>query len=556
VGLSDAGDSAAAAASFLLMRTRKHGWRACVLLALLAGCTRGDVDRVRPIPDWLFFPSEAVSLVRQRIFGGTDVSPGPAGQVERHQTLDFAQPVAHVRVPQHPFMASNAGSNMHDDAYMSDTYEASGPRGVAPVVRSRSRGFGGYGTLAFDHSGRMVGVYSNGRGFRLESLDPQSLALFAAYDLPSRPWYWPLQGIWPWEYIGAGMYFYLDHEDRAVVPTTRNTIEVVQAPRTTGDFRLVRRYDLSAHVVPMPWPQRDSVAWVLPDWGGRHYWYVTTGGMVGAVDVASGAVHTLRLRGEIVENSFAVGEEGAFIISDHALYRLHLDLLGAIISDWRAPYDRGSGKKPGHITRGSGTSVTLVGDPVSGHVVVTDNAEPRVHLLFVRRADGRVACRAPLFEPDRGGTDISAIAFEQATADGGRTGRYSAIVENSWGHHRFPVAHPAGGLVRVDALPRPEGGYTCRAVWTSRETNIGVFKLSFGSGLVYTYFRDEHAPVTQWLLTAVDYRSGETVYRIRVGAGEGYNNWAGALFLHPDGRTVYSTTIFGLVMIRDSGPAR
>jgi len=302
----------------------------------------------------------------------------------------------------------------------------------------------------------------------------------------------------------------------------------------------------------MRWPQRDSVAWVLPDWSGDHYWYATTGGMIGTVGIDSGAVRTIRLVGEIVENSFAVGEEGVFILSDHALYRFHIGPGGEIVTDWRTPYERGSGRKAGHITRGSGTSVSLVGNRESGHVVVTDNSEPRVHLLFIRRTDGRVACRAPLFEPGRSGTDISAIAFEQATRDGTATGRYSAIVENSWGYHRFPVAHPAGGLVRIDAIPQPDGAYECREMWTSREKNIGVFKLSFGSGLVYTYFRNEDETPTQWYLTAVDYWTGETVYRIRVGAGEGYNNWAGALFLHPDGGTLYSTTIFGLVMIRDT----
>jgi hypothetical protein len=534
------------------MGVRARRWLTCAALMLLAACGRNDRDGVQPIPDWLFFPSEAVTLIQHYFFGGAGPVPGPVGEVERRRPIDFAQPIPHVRVPQHPFMAANVGSNMHDDAYMSDTYEAAGPRGVAPLVRSRSRGFGGYGTLAFDRSGRMVGVYSNGRGFRLEWLDADSLTLLAKYDLPSRPWYWPLQGIWPWEYIGAGMYFYLDQEDRAIVPTTRNTIEVVQVPQGSGNFRRLRRYDLNNHVVQMRWPQRDSVAWVLPDWKGRHYWYATTAGMVGTVDTDSGAVHTRQLAGEIVENSFAVGEEGVFIISDHALYRFHLDATQGIVTDWRTAYERGSGRKPGHITRGSGTSVTLVGDAASGQVVVTDNAEPQIHLLFVHRSDGRVACSTPLFPPGQSGTDISAIAFEQAAKDSGRTGRYSAIVENNWGHNRFPVAHPAGGLVRVDAFPQSGSTYECRTVWTSPETNIGVFKLSFGSGLVYTYFRNEREELTQWYLTAIDYRSGETVYRTRVGAGEGYNNWAGALFLHPNG-AAYSTTIFGLVMIRDSG---
>jgi hypothetical protein len=126
------------------------------------------------------------------------------------------------------------------------------------------------------------------------------------------------------------MYFYLDHLDRAIVPTTRNTVQVVQVPEagSNDDFRLVREYDLADHVVPMPWPKQDSVAWVLPDWGGEVYWFATTMGVIGVVEMESGAVRVLRLDGEVIENSFAVGEEGVFILSDQALYRLSLDVAG------------------------------------------------------------------------------------------------------------------------------------------------------------------------------------------------------------------------------------
>ena len=39
--------------------------------------------------------------------------------------------------------------------------------------------------------------------------------------------------------------------------------------------------------------------------------------------------------------------------------------------------------------------------------------------------------------------------------------------------------------------------------------------------------------------------------RVHTGSGQGFNNWAGALFLHPRGGVAYTTTIFGLVMWRD-----
>ncbi len=526
---------------------------ATALSLTLAACSADERGGVKPIPGWLFFPSEAFTIVWSNLSGDGEPRAREGGQLIRYHPVDYAQPIPHVKIPQHPFMASNAGSNMHNDAYMSDTYEARGPVGSHSKISSRSRGFGGYGTITTDSAGRLVGVYGNGRGFRIELLDPYTLALLGWFDLPSRPWYWMLQGVMPWQYIGAGTYFYLDHEDRAVVPTTDNTVQVVQvrSAQRGGRFELIRKYDLAAHVVRLRWPQQDSVAWVLPDWRGEYYWYATTAGMVGTVHVETGTVHTLRLAGEVIENSFAVGEDGVFIISDHALYRFSRDAHGNIVTKWRTAYDRGSRMKPGHITRGSGTSVTLVGG-TDGLVAVTDNAEPRIAVLFVRRSDGSVACSVPLFEAGKSGTDISAIAFEHADENGHGTGTYSAIVENNWGYHWFPVAHPVPGLTRVDATRRADGSYRCAALWTSHEKNIGVFKLSFGSGLVYTYFRDHRDAITQWYFTAVDFRTGATVYKLRAGAGQGYNNWAGALFLHPDGGIAYSTTIFGLVMIRDS----
>jgi hypothetical protein len=195
----------------------------------------------------------------------------------------------------------------------------------------------------------------------------------------------------------------------------------------------------------------------------------------------------------------------------------------------------------------------LVGD-LDGLTVITDNAEPRIHVLFVRRSDGAVVCSAPVFEPGRSGTDISTAGFELADGGGRGTGVYSVLVENNWGHHAFPHSRPAPGLTRVDAVRQSDSGddgYRCQQVWASAEKSIGVFKLSLGNGLAYMYWRGETGLIPQWYLTAVDWRTGQTIYKKRTGAGLGYNNWAGALFLHPDGGLAYSTTIFGLAAVRD-----
>jgi len=509
-----------------------------------------DASAIEPIPFGLRLPWEHLASWWNAAFRQSPDTLPECEAFVRHLPVGAPAAIPHIAVPQHPFMASNPGNNMHCDSYISDSYEAAGPIGLNLEVASRTQGFGGYGTLTFDRSGRLVAVYSNGRRFQLELMDPHTLEELASYNLPPRPWYWLLQGILPWEYIGAGMYFYLDAQDRAVVPTTRNTIQVVQVPEPGGSFELVREYDLSRHVVPTRWPKQDSVAWVLPDWNGTVYWYATTEGMVGTVDVDTGEIQARRLEGEIVENSFAVGEDGAYILTDRALYRFSRDEEGDLVVDWRTMYDRGPGRKPGHITRGSGTSVTLIGDE-DGLVAITDNAEPRIHLIFLRRRDGTAVCNIPVFEEGKSGTDVSVACFEHADASGGGTGVYSALIENNWGHHRFPHSRPEPGLARVDVVRQEDGTFRCEEIWANDERSLCVFKLSLGSGLVYLYGKDESCRETGWYLTAIDFATGETAYRAKAGTGLGYNNWAGALFLHPRGGILYSTTIFGLVMIRD-----
>lgn len=506
-----------------------------------------------PIPQRLLYPTEFFRSAWDSVFNRDGTTAPQCEELIRFHPTDFPDPIAHVEIPQHPFMAPNWGNNMHCDSYISDAYEAAGPLGSNPRVISRTQGFGGYGTMTFDSSRRLVAVHSTGRRFQLELMDPYTLEELASFDLPPRPWYWLLQGIMPWEYIGAGMYFYLDEQNRAVVPTTENTILVVKVPDFGGEFELIREYDLADHVVPKSWPKRDSVAWVLPDWSGETYWYATTEGIVGTVAVESGEIRTLRLEGEIIENSFAVAEDGAYILSDRALYRLSRDRDGNIVVEWRTEYDRGPRKKPGHITRGSGTSVSLMGG-LDGLVAITDNAEPRIHLILLQRDDGAAVCSVPLFEEGRSGTDVSAACFEHADETGEGTGVYSVIVENNWGRHRFPRSRPTPGLTRVDIVRHDNDTYSSEQVWASSEKGICVFKLSLGSGLVYTYWRREGCPITHWYLTAVDFATGETVYKALAGTGLGYDNWAGALFLHPDGGIAYSTTIFGLVMIQDGDP--
>ena len=68
---------------------------------------------------------------------------------------------------------------------------------------------------------------------------------------------------------------------------------------------------------------------------------------------------------------------------------------------------------------------------------------------------------------------------------------------------------------------------------------------------VYIYDKQGSFVNTRWYFTALDFATGDAVYRKLTGTGQGYNNWQASLFLHPDGGAAYSITIFGLVMLRD-----
>lgn len=455
-----------------------------------------------------------------------------------------AQPLDVTPVAQHPFMARNGWNSMHSDGPASDTHPESGPLGIDPEVISTARGLlgGECASVTFDRAGRIVTVCTTALRMLLLVLDPTTLRELASYDLPPRPSMKSLSIRTITTDTSGGAYFYLDEEDRAVVGTAAQRIEVIA--HDDAGFRLERTYDLASIVAP---PGRDdAIVTVLPDWSGRWYWFVTRLGMVGTVNRETNVVMTHQLEGERIQNSFAVGPDGAFIVSDHAIYAFTADpATGAPTIGWRAVYDRGVRRKLGQIDQGSGTTPTLLGDE---WVAIADNAEPRLNVLIYRRRpevanDRRLACKIALFDAGASATDNSFIGI----------GR-SLVIENNAGYDIFPTMMfgktSVGGVARVDL---DESGEGCRVVWESKEiSQTTVPKLSLGNGLVYLYTKRPDAPwwTDAYYLTAVDFRTGETVYRARTGVGIGFDNHWAPVTIGPDG-TAYVGTLRGLLAVRD-----
>jgi hypothetical protein len=427
------------------------------------------------------------------------------------------RPLAAPPIPQHPHMAPNGSSLLHEDGWQTDASTRAGPLGDDPTVTSTffARDCA---SVTFDSRGRIVTVCVGLDRPQAVILDPRTLDTIDSYDLPPRD---PLTAGNPLTSFGGGGYFYLDEHDTAHVPTTARHVVTLHAGDTleaTGDI------DLSAAV-----KQGDSIISALPDWSGR-LWFASRDGVFGT---EAGHVQL-----EPIGNSFAVAEHAVYVVTDAALYKFTAAADGTPVQRWRVPYPNVGTTKPGQTQAGSGTTPTLMARNL---VAITDNADPMNVRVYTRA--GREKCSAPVFEAGASATDQSLIAV----------GR-SLVAENNFGYSG-PAATELGrtttpGLARVDVSPDLK---RCTVRWTSKETAPSVVpKVSLPNGLLYTYTKPEGGG-DPWYFTALDFRTGETVFKTLTGDGLGFNNHYAPVTIGPDG-TAYVGTLGGLIAVRDAKP--
>ncbi len=485
------------------------------------------------------------------------------------------KPITALPVPEDPYMAPNGRSNIHVDAYQSDTYATGGPLGHAPTVKSATLlGIGG--TVTFDRAGRIVVLVLGNGPRRLFLLDPVTLGTQWVLDLPPSS----SSGT----AFGGGGYYFLDELDRAVIPTVNQQIWIVQVRKSRPYLEHVNTCDLSQLLGQQISDQ--SIQSVFPDAQGLLWfttsgtvenkqtsWTVTSPALVGTL-VFQGSnqctVKTLALappttptpttptENESISKSFAVdpvpaakGQGGVFIVSDYAMYRFDAAPDGTPQITWREAYDRGTPPpKLGQIQVGSGTTPTLMG---TDFVTIADNANP-IDVLVYRRAaqvqGSRLVCKVPVFEENASATENSLIATNQ-----------SIVVENNYGYYG-PQATlfnraTTPGITRIDLNADQSG---CNTVWTNNQESIPsvVSQMSLANGLIYTYTKDPDSCSTPgpcytaaWYLTAIDFASGQTVFKRLGGTGLFYNNHYSAVYLGPDQKTAYVGVIGGLIAIRD-----
>ena len=461
-------------------------------------------------------------------------------------------------IPQHPYLAPEGTNGMHGNSYNTDTYDYMGPLGINPVVKSRSMNvFGGLvATLMFDSQGRIMCISGNVVGFRLLLIDADTLEILAETRLPQRAS--TIEAIKSFDFdkissdTSGGAYCHLLKGDRPIIGNSDNVIQIFYIDESTGtpEWKVEKEWDISNSL-----PDGSFITDAIPDYEGN-IWFVTRPGEVGYIDAETEEVKMITLENEEIQNTLAICDDGIYIVSDTAMYRFDIAENGLPYYTWRTPYDRGTTLKPGAINQGSGTTPTLLDVPIlnkDGEEIgvrklcaITDNADSRVNIVIYDRLTGEVIDQVPLFTEGKSVSENSIVAY----------GR-SFIIENNYSEsgagflENNPTSEP--GVTRIDMNADCT---EAKVVWVSNEASATVVpKMSTENGILYLYTRviNDDIPdnAVAWYFTAVDFRTGKTLYKVFTGCGKNWNNSYGPITIGPNGKA-YVGVFNGLISIEDT----
>ena len=348
----------------------------------------------------------------------------------------------------------------------------------------------------------------------------------------------------------------------ALIPTRTQDIWRVHVDDSKRRPSLVLDHTCADSLPPVV-PTNESILSVFPDSTGL-LWFTLSGdqadptnkpGQVGTLlpdpnDITHCTVKLTPLpAGELIQKSFGFDPDpsigGTFIVSDHHLYRFDASSSAVPTVTWHEPYDRGSSVKQGQLVQGSGTTPTLMG---TDYVTIDDNADSRINVLVFRRTASPVSqrkvCQVPVFQPGASASFNSLIATEK-----------SISIENNFGYDVKATLFgrtTSPGITRIDI---DDDGNGCHVVWTNNELSVPnvVSQASLATGLEYAYTKEASSNFTDaWYLSAVDLRTGQTVFQQLAGTGVLYDSHYSGIYLGPDGKTAYIGVLGGLVRVHDS----
>ena len=500
---------------------------ALIVLIARARAPRGPIVGVGPAVAGVLGAYVVVAAIAVLPGTGIPQFPRPPWVPSLQAGVAAGVPIDAPPAPQNPALAPGEWATIHNDSWMTDSY--SGVVLPDPATADVASFFAGgdCASILWNDRDEIVAVCVSPTEVRGYLLDPRTLEPRAERRLASRA----LAADALTNFSGGG-YAVLDSSQRLVTPLPDGVIGRFDA----RDLVPVDEFDVSAALQP-----GEGITSVIPDWSGL-LWFVGREGTVGVLDPATGGARSL-VSGPSdspvdIENSFAVVEGGAYVVTGAELLRLSLDA-GAPVVDWRLPYDRGTRFKPGQTSRASGTTPTVFGEG-GRYVAITDNADPRMHVVVfdVNGTSPVEHCAVPVFGEGQSATENSLIALGD-----------SLIVESNYG---YSVTAVAGGHSTVPGLARVDvTADGCTLAWESDAITVPslVSKGLLADGAVLTYTKEPSALGTDaWWFTAVDAQTGDVRWRRLAGVGPLLNNHYAAGYVGPDG-SVYVGSISGVVAL-------
>ncbi|MFI6048178.1 hypothetical protein ACIA8C_41635 [Nocardia sp. NPDC051321] len=402
--------------------------------------------------------------------------------------------------PPNPYLGPLGTSTMHGDAGSSDATPLAGP-GVGAASVSAYPLAAACPTL-LEGSDRLVVALCTaiaGQAPTVQLIDPAAPGplghSLAALQLTKGS-------------LLGGVYAYLDNNDRLVVVDGDNRLlRVGHARDAAGKWQLASApvADLSA-VIPLG----DNVTGLVPDWSGN-IWFATGKGVVGLVAPSGAAVTVTLPADEHVANSISAAPSGRIAVATtHALYELRADASGRPEVLWRAPYARGSARKPGQLSWGTGSTPTYFG-PNTGaeYLTIVDNADGQVNALVFRSATGQLVCTQPVLTKGGAGSENSPVGIGRSLFVASTYGYpYPAVPEGA-GPAVPPTAPFTGGMTRVDV---DDNG--CHTVWENSVRSAAVPHLSTADGALYAVTRlgpDVTTPLDGYAFTVLDPETGAVI---------------------------------------------
>lgn len=419
-----------------------------------------------------------------------------------------AQPTWGPLAPANPFLGPLGTSTMHSDAGSSDATPLPGPGAGALAVDPLPLA-AACPTLLEGSDGMVVALCTSMIG-QLPTVHLIDTSALGSGSPGSASGPLPLTSVAKLELVKGsllgGVYAYLDNKNRLVAVDGDRQLVRVQHERTSpGAWRLFvdESVDLSNAI-----PDGDNVTGLAPDWHGN-VWFATGAGLVGRVE--GDLTRTLQLpAGEEVQNSISTSPTGTAVATTHALYQLSGASDGVPKVDWRAPYDRGSARKPGQLSWGTGSTPTYFGPVGSDYLTIVDSADYQVNLLVYRASTGEMVCTQPVLADGGAGSENSLIGIGNSVFVASTYGYPYPTVPAGVGP-AVPAAAPfRGGMTRVDIE-----GAGCRTVWDNDARSSAVPHLSTADGNLYTVVRqglplpaDNTSPLDGFTFAVIDPETG------------------------------------------------